>query len=105
MSETGDYGQAAGALTRAAGLVTEAKADFTRLSTTLGSQIQGMQTAWAGDGAAAFFRLHQAWTDKQATIVSALDEFADSLVLTERDNVANDEQQASNMTSLLNRLG
>jgi WXG100 family type VII secretion target len=105
MSETGDYGQVAGALTKAAGLVQDARQDFTRLSTKMSSDIQSMQSQWGGQGATAFFRLHQAWMDRQNTVVKALDDFAESLTLTERDNVANDEVQASNMSNLLNKLG
>lgn len=105
MSTTGDYGHARGTLTQAAGLVSEARADFTALSSRLSAQISQMQTRWGGDGATAFFALHRAWAERQRTIVAALDGFAESLTLTERANVANDERQASAMTALLHRLG
>lgn len=105
MSNTGDYGQGQGTLTKAAALVAEAKLDFNALSAKLSGQISQVQTKWGGQGATAFFTLHHTWTQKQNDIVKALDDFADSLTLTERDNVANDEQQASNMQNLLNKLG
>jgi len=105
MFEAGEYGQATGALTKAAGLVTDAKADFIGLSNKLSGEINQMQGKWAGQGGSAFFVLHQTWNEKQRTIVNALDEFAESLTLTERDNVSNDEQQMSNMNNLLNKLG
>lgn len=105
MSNAGEYGQGQGTLTKAAGLVTDAKADFTSLSSKLSSQISSVQGKWGGQGASAFFVLHQTWSDKQRIIVKALDDFADSLSMTERENVSNDEQQASNMNNLMNKLG
>ncbi|CAN5289430.1 hypothetical protein BH09ACT12_BH09ACT12_05270 [soil metagenome] len=105
MASSGEYGQGQGTLTKAAGLVTEAKADFNSLSAKLSNQISSVESKWGGQGATAFFTLHRTWTEKQRIIVKALDDFADSLTLTERDNVSNDEQQASNMSNLMNKLG
>ncbi len=105
MSTSGEYGQGQGTLTKAAGMVADAKTDFNALSSKLSGQISSMQSQWGGQGATAFFTLHNTWTQKQNDIVKALDDFADSLTMTERDNVNNDEQQASNMKNLLNKLG
>ena len=99
-----EMGQGQGTLTRAAGLVTEAKADFDGLSNALSSQIQGLQGRWAGAGGTAFFALHQAWTEKQKVIVDALNEFEAALTDTERDNVDVDEQQGAGYTQLAGRL-
>ncbi len=52
-------------LTRAAGLVVEARQDFEGLSKALEGKIAGLQGKWAGPGGTAFFSLHQAWTEKQ----------------------------------------
>ncbi len=105
MSNAPEYGQGHGTLTRAAGLVSDARADFNSLSAKLTDQISALQGRWGGQGASAFFVLHQTWTEKQRTIVGALDEFASSLTVTERDNVATDEDQAAGMSRLTNRLG
>lgn len=104
MSGTNEYGAGEGTLTKAAGLVSQAKLDFNGLSNKLSGEISQMQSKWGGQGATAFFTLHSTWIQKQNDIVKALDDFAESLTLTDRDNVANDEAQASNMQNLLNKL-
>ena len=100
-----EMGQGQGTLTRAAGLVTEAKADFDSLSNALSSQIQGLQGRWAGAGGTAFFSLHTAWTEKQKIITNALNEFEASLTSTERDNMGTDESQSANFNNYTSRLG
>ncbi len=100
-----EMGQGEGTLTKAAGLVADAKQDFDRLSGKLEGQIQGLQGKWAGAGGQAFFQLHRAWTEKQKVIVSALNEFEASLTSTERDNVSTDEAQSANYTRTAGRLG
>ncbi len=104
MGSSGEYGQGQGTLTKAAGLVTDAKADFNGLSSKLSNQISGVQGKWGGQGASSFMNLHRAWTEKQNTIVKALDDFSESLTLTERENVQNDEQQSSNMANIMHKL-
>ncbi len=91
-------------LSRAAGMVSAARADFTRDAANLENQINGMRGRWQGAGGQAFFALHQAWTEKQRVIVSALDEFENSLRSTERDNVSTDETQQSAHVNLAGRL-
>jgi WXG100 family type VII secretion target len=100
-----EMGQGEGTLTRAAGLVAEAKQDFDSMSKTLDGQIQGIQGKWAGAGGTAFFSLHQAWTEKQRVITNALNEFQASLTSTEKDNVNTDETQSSNYSRVAGRLG
>ena len=92
------------ALSRAAGMVSAAKADFTRDAANLENQINGMRGRWQGAGGQAFFTLHQAWTEKQRIILSALDEFEASLRTTERDNVSTDETQQAANVNLAGRL-
>lgn len=105
MSNTPLFGQGEGVLSHAAGLVDDARADFDALARTLDGQIQGARSGWAGQGGNAFFALHQAWTEKQAIIVGALEEFSASLTGTERDNVATDEGESASFQSLSGRLG
>jgi len=100
-----EYGQGEGTLTRAAGLVTDARSDFNTIAARLTDQIAAVQGKWGGSGASAFFALHQAWTEKQKVITDALDEFATSLGVTERDNVSTDESQGANYSRLTNRIG
>lgn len=100
-----EMGQGEGTLTRAAGLVADAKQDFDRLSGQLEGQIQGLQGRWAGAGGTAFFNLHRAWTEKQRTIVNALTEFEASLTSTEKDNINTDEAQSANYARTAGRLG
>ena len=100
-----EMGQGERTLTRAAGLVADAKADLDGLSKTLEAQIQGLQGRWAGAGGSAFFALHQAWTDKQRVITSALNGFEASLTSTERDNISTDEAQTSNFSNYAAKLG
>jgi len=105
MSQAAEMGQGEGTLSKAAGMVVDAKADFDRLSSQLSGQIMGLQGKWAGAGGTAFFSLHQAWTDKQNTIVNALNEFEASLRSTERDNVSTDQSQSDNYNRTAGRLG
>jgi WXG100 family type VII secretion target len=100
-----EMGQGEKALTRAAGLVADAKTDFDGFSRRLDAQIAGLQVRWAGSGATAFFALHRAWTEKQEVITRALNEFEASLVSTERDNVATDDAQSALYQHAAGRLG
>lgn len=101
-----EFGQGEGTLTRAASLVTDARSDFNSISAKLTDQITAVQgRGWGGQGATAFFALHQAWSEKQRTIVDALDDFSRSLSDTDRDNVSTDEEQSSNFGRLSGRLG
>lgn len=101
---TPEYGQGERSLSRAAALVADARRDFDRLAGELDGQIAGLRSRWVGHGANAFFRLHQAWTEKQSTIVSALHEFESSLLRTEQDNLATDEAVSAGYTRTASRL-
>lgn len=102
---TAEMGQADGALTRAAALVGAAKQDLDGLSRSLEGQVQALQGRWTGAGGSAFFRLHQAWTERQRVIVAALDEFEASLTSVEKDNISTDEAQSAHYTRTAGRLG
>lgn len=97
--------QGEGALVRAASFVSDARSDFTALSRRLDGQIASVHGRWGGRGAEAFFILHQAWTEKQQTIVGALDRFAESLTTTERDNTTTDDEIGGGYARLRGRLG
>jgi WXG100 family type VII secretion target len=98
-------GQGEGTLTRAAGLVAQAKRDFDGLSRRLEGQIAQMTGQWSGAGGTAFFALQRAWTERQRVITGALDEFEASLRSTERDNLGTDQAQSANYGTLAGRLG
>lgn len=102
---TTEMGHGEGTLTRAAGLVAGARADFDRLSGRLEGQILGLQGRWVGAGGQAFFQLHRAWTDRQRVIVSALSEFEASLTSTQNDNTSTDEAQSAGYRRTAGRLG
>ena len=99
-----EMGMGEGTLQKAAQLVSGAKQDFDRMSGELEGQIAGLRGQWAGSGGQAFFVLHQAWTEKQKVVVSALNEFEASLVGTQRDVTNTDDTQAGNFTNFQSRL-
>lgn len=105
MANPDEFGQGDGTLSHAAGLVADARTDFTAYSARLAGQIAGVHGRWGGRGAEAFFVLHQAWTEKQRTIVDALDEFAGALTATEQDNTATDDEVGAGYQQLHARLG
>lgn len=105
MSNAPEFGQGEGTLSKAAGLVSDARADFNKIAGKLDGQIAGIQGKWGGQGASAFFVLHTAWNEKQRVIVDALDEFAASLTTTEKDNVSTDDAQSASYGRLSGRLG
>ena len=105
MSYAPEMGQGEGTLSRAAGLVADARADFDVLSKSLEQQILAQQGAWVGAGGSAFFTLHRAWTDRQRAITGALAEFEASLTSTERDNLRTDEAQSASYHRVAGRLG
>lgn len=100
-----EMGQGEKTLTRAAGMVADAKQDFDGFSRRLDGQISGLRGRWAGAGGTAFFALHRAWTEKQEVITNALNEFEASLRSTERDNVSTDDAQAATYNRTAGRLG
>jgi len=100
-----DYGQGAGTLSKAAKDVRDAKAKFDQLSKELSGQLEGMKVKWVGQGGTAFTNLHTMWTEKQTKIVRTLDDLADKLDTTEKNNTANDEQQNSVIAKLAAKLG
>lgn len=84
-----------GVLKEAAGYVADARAELTKHSNEMDTKIDGLRGKWAGAGGQAFFTLKQAWVEKQAVIVGALDQFEASLHSTDKDNVATDDAQAA----------
>jgi WXG100 family type VII secretion target len=92
------------ALSRAAGLVATAKVDFDQRAAALNDQIAGMALRWQGQGGVAFQTLQQAWQEKQRTITNALNDFEQSLLVTDRDFTTTDDSQAQAATVNLGRL-
>lgn len=100
-----DYGQGEKTLSRAAGLVADVKAEFDGISKQLMTNVETLRSQWGGQGSTAFQTLAMAWNEKQQKIVSALNEFEQNLITTEKDNVSTDDAQQSSMTALQNSLG
>ncbi|MBF4163544.1 WXG100 family type VII secretion target [Nocardioides acrostichi] len=100
-----DYGQGEAVLSRAAGMVADAKVDLDLVSQRLAADVESMRAQWGGQGALAFAALGAAWNDKQRRIVAALDGFEANLRTTEKDNLATDDAQRGAMASLQSALG
>jgi WXG100 family type VII secretion target len=98
------YGQGEGTLTRGAALVEDARAELTATNARLTDQLGTLRAGWHGRGASSFFVLHQAWSERQESVVRALDDLARSLTVTERTNEATDEQQDASYARLVGRL-
>ena len=102
---THDYGQGESTLSQGADRVLAAMADFTAISNRMTDQIAAVQGQWAGSGHNAFQILSEAWNEKQTMIVNALNDFADSLGVTQNINLAQDDDVAGNVQLLQGRLG
>jgi uncharacterized protein YukE len=105
MSSSREMGQGRGALSAAAALVSDARRDFDRLDQELLQHLATAQAAWGGRGGSAFQALGAAWSEKQRTIVGALDRFEEGLRSTERDNTSTDEAQSAAFARAQQRLG
>ncbi|WP_101525652.1 MULTISPECIES: WXG100 family type VII secretion target [Nocardioides] len=105
MSESSGLSARERSLIDAATAVNSARSEVTQLCKGLSDRIAGMGQQWGGQGATAFHQLHTAWQEKQNKIVSALDNFEQSLQQTDKDNKATDEAQAQASSNLMNRLG
>lgn len=105
MNEENTMRAGEGVLNQAAGLVTDAKADFDRLAANLNTQLLGAQSRWQGQGGSRFFQLAQAWDEKQRTIVGALDRFHTELTGTQTVFTGADEDAAAGANTNINRLG
>lgn len=100
-----EMGQGHGALSTAARLVADARGDFDRLDAELVQHLDAARARWVGQGAASFASLGSAWSERQRTIVGALQQFEASLRATERDNLATDDAQSAAFARQQQRLG
>jgi uncharacterized protein YukE len=105
MAPAREMGQGQGALSAAAAMVAEAKLDLDRLDAELVQHVDSATAAWTGRGATAFTSLGLAWSERQRTILDALDRFEASLLSTERDNTDTDQSQSSVFAHHQRRLG
>lgn len=105
MTPSGGLVAEEGVLAAASETVLRARVDVLSLSGQLEAQITELGSAWAGEGARAFERLHRAWQDKQRRVVGALDNLATALDDTGRDTSATDAAQADVSLLLASRLG
>jgi WXG100 family type VII secretion target len=104
MTAAQEMGQGRGTLSRAAGMVADARVDFERLNSQLVERIDSARATWVGQGGTAFNALGHAWSEKQRTITEALDGFEAALRATERDYTATDDIQSSVFTRSQQRL-
>ena len=89
----------------AAAMVSEARHDFDRLDRALGQRLVAAKTTWGGQGSSAFQAVGLAWSEKQRTIIGALDHFEEALRATEHDNTRTDESQSAAFARTQQRLG
>jgi uncharacterized protein YukE len=102
---TAEMGQGQGVLSAAALMVAEAKRDLDRLDLEFAQHVAQARSAWVGTGSTAFQNLGAAWSERQHTIVSALDRFEAALRATERENTSTDEAQSAAFSRTQRRLG
>ena len=105
MSTAREMGQGQGTLSAAARMVSEAREDYDRLDRELTAHLAQARSFWGGLGGSGFQALGLAWSERQRTIVAALDRFADALGSTERDNTSTDEAQSAAFVQTRRRLG
>ena len=105
MSSTREMGQGAGALSRGAAMVDEARHDLDVLERQLAAHLAEAASAWGGQGSVAFQALGRAWSTRQRTIVAALSGFAVSLRSSERDNTTTDHARSTAFERTHRRLG
>jgi uncharacterized protein YukE len=98
-------GQGQGTLSAAGALVAGAREDFDRLDHELVTHLGEARALWGGQGGSAFQALGQAWSERQRTIVNALDRLGEALRSTERDNLGTDELQSAAFARTQLRLG
>lgn len=74
------YGLSPSDVTKAQGVVNDYRDRFTQQARQLFDNVETqMAGKWVGNSATAFRALHQAWQDKQRTIVQILNQFHDGL--------------------------
>ena len=105
MPSTHEMGQGEATLSMAAGRVAEARSDFDRLDRELVQHLESARSRWSGRGATAFMALGLAWSERQRTIIAALDGFEAALRSTETDNTTTDDTQSAAFTRSRQRLG
>lgn len=93
------------ALSKGAEFVNTARGDVKTKCNTMSDRVSEMMGGWGGQGASSFGNLMVAWQSKQEDILKALDQLAQSMQETEKDNVATDQAQSDSHVSLQNRLG
>lgn len=93
------------ALTRGAQLVSEARGELDQQMSALRGKLTGIGSQWVGAGSAAFQQVMTRWDEDTRRIVSALNEFEQSLRSAEATYTASDEQQAQAFAKFQGALG
>jgi WXG100 family type VII secretion target len=93
------------ALTRAAGLVADARSELDAQTASLRGKLQGIGSSWKGGAATSFVQIMERWDTDTKKLISALDNFENNLRATEKSYDAVDSEQQSHFTRLSNRLG
>lgn len=93
------------ALTRAAGLVGDARGELDQQLSGLRGKLAGIGSSWVGAGSSAFQQVMTRWDEDTRRIVSALDEFEANLRSSEATYTSSDEGQAQAYQRMLGALG
>ena len=93
------------ALTRAAGLVAEARSDLDSQLAGLRGKLAGIGSSWVGAGSTAFQQVMTRWDEDTRRIVAALNEFETNLRSSEATYTSSDESQAQSYQRMLGALG
>lgn len=93
------------ALTRAAGLVAEARRDLDKQCGDMRNKLMGIGAQWKGSSASAFSQVMDQWDRDARKIVTALDAFESNLKASEAAYTAEDQAQQAAFNKLSSRLG
>ncbi|TQK73249.1 MULTISPECIES: hypothetical protein [unclassified Nocardioides] len=99
-----EFGHAEGALKKVAELVAETKKDLATKAGKMEIDLERMHKAWVGGGGLSFQNVKNAWLEKHKVVTAALDQFENSLIETESDNVNTDSTAGGNLAGFLSKL-
>ncbi|MEV7973582.1 WXG100 family type VII secretion target [Cellulomonas sp. NPDC089187] len=94
-----------GQIKRGAQIVASSKQALDGELKALEGQLSGIGSMWVGQGATAFQQLMTRWREDASKIISALNEFEQNLIGSDKDYTAQDDQQSSVFSNLQGRLG
>jgi WXG100 family type VII secretion target len=86
-------------------ITRDARREISSQVQSLNARIDQIGSSWEGQGALAFGRVRAAWNNQVHRLMTALDEFGDSLEVTDQKFNAAEDDVAGAMSHLSARLG